>query len=89
MGVAIKYNKFRRLNSEQESRPNSVSITQSFRCSPDRISQSPCSHSTGFCLAPGLFTLQLRLNDHREIGSIPLADLTSLDLQRFYILASG
>ena len=35
-------------------------------CSPDRISQNPCSHGTGVCLTPGLLTLQFCLNDHRE-----------------------
>ena len=43
-----------------------------FPCSPDRISQSPCSHSTGFCLTPGLLTLQFCLNDHRESPPISM-----------------
>ena len=43
-----------------------------FPCSPDRISQNPCSHGTGVCLTPGLLTLQFRLNDHRESPPISM-----------------
>ncbi len=35
-----------------------------FPCSPDRISQNPCSHGTGVCLAPGLFPPEFCLNNH-------------------------
>ena len=43
-----------------------------FPCSPDRISQNPCSHGTGVCLTPGLLTLQFCLNDHRESPPISM-----------------